>query len=239
MPETLHTREYYLEKAEGNASLHNAIAGMDWRFDRLVTFEGSLDCILAGLEEWSVSDFFKRADIREFRDYVIIVQEFLKDTGTQLDASPLCNDAIALGTYGRHQVMAPINGSVTVVCGILLVIPGGFLFDLGALALNGFLYATESKKVKAGKFVKDNREEVFAQLYDAARSLDHDIGRCFLLDHFRGAPKRFEQTYRSLSGEECEAIDAQLYALLEAGGMPGMDEQQLREYLSGLSEPEG
>ncbi len=237
MPETLRTREYYLEKAEEHMFLHNAIAGEDPRFDHVITFEGSLEGILERLEEQSVSNYFKGADIREFHDYVTLVQELLKDTGTQLDASPLYKDAIALGTYGRYQARAAINGTVAALNGLTLLFPVIFPVSIFFMALNGYVCVENLRKAKAGKVIKDSKEEAFAPLYDAARSLDLDIGKCFLHEHFTWARSRFELTYRSLSGEERAEVKQELCRRLEAGALD-MGEAELDRYLDGLRQQE-
>ncbi len=238
MPETLHSREYYLEKAEKNTLLNNAIAGEDPRFDCLITFEGSLDGIIGGLEAPNgMSDHFQVPHITEFKDYVAMVRDILGDTGTPLDSPTLCRDAAALRGYEQAMTGAAINGTVAALNAACLLLPVVFPVSAFFVLLNGGFCAWNLKKAKAGKTVKDSKEETFAQLYDAARSIDLDIGKCFLHEHFTWARSRFELTYRSLSGEERADADATLYNMLSAGALD-MGEVELDRYLSDLLENE-
>ena len=85
--------------------------------------------------------------------------------------------------------------------------------------------------------LKEKRRELLQPLYEEASKLDADISRCFMLDHFHGVRPRFERTYLSLTEDERTAIDTELYQRLQVGGIE-MGEPELETYLAGLLEPE-
>lgn len=85
-----------------------------------------------------------------------------------------------------------------------------------------------------GQLEEKTDEDPIQQLYRAANIVDSLIGRCFLFDHFHDNRPCFERTYAALPQEERAAVDDYLFRLLGAGGIPGMDETRLKEYLSGL-----
>lgn len=76
-------------------------------------------------------------------------------------------------------------------------------------------------------------------LYDAIDDIDADIDVCFLPEYFLTDRERFDEVYPSLSEGQRREVNAQLYAFLGAGGIPSMDETQLRDYLAVLLETEG
>lgn len=235
MLETLRTREYYLAKAEEHTFLHNAIAGEDPRFGHLFTFEGSLEGILGRLEaSHGASDYFQIPEIPEFKEYVAMVEDILGDTGTPLDGPGLFRDAAALRCYEHSKAGAAINGTVAALNAACLLFPATWPVSALFVLSNGGLCAGNLKRAKAGKAVKDNKEQVFAPLYDAARSLDIDIGKAFLYEHFTGARSRFELTCRSLSEAERPGVTDELHRMLSAGALD-MGEVELDSYLGGLT----
>lgn len=82
-------------------------------------------------------------------------------------------------------------------------------------------------------------QDNLALLYDAIQEIDADLDICFLPEYFHTDTERFEQNYPSLSKGDRQYIDCCLFRLLGAGGIEGMDEQQLKEYLGGLLKAEG
>lgn len=223
--ETMHDHEFYLARAGEHELLEQVVAGE-------TTLTNHLDDLVAQFKP--STGFFASSDgsqlMNHFSAYVKMLAE-LSEVKLEL------SDYKKFGNV-RFAVYLVSTYPLGYALGILFVALGT---PLGLAVLCGggatVLYNKLLKKV-GQPILKKKRAEVLEPVYELSSQLDADIGRCFLLDHFRGAPKRFERTYRSLSGEEREEVDAQLYGLLGAGGMPGVDEQQLREYLSGLSEPE-
>ncbi len=81
---------------------------------------------------------------------------------------------------------------------------------------------------------KKRKDEIFGPLHKAAGHLDSEIAAVFAIEHFREAPEHFGRMYPLLSNEQRKYVDGQLLDFLGAGGMPGMDETRLKDYLGGL-----
>ena len=116
------------------------------------------------------------------------------------------------------------------------VSPAATLYAATVLGMGG---TAEARLKDITSKISKAREEILKPLYSTASRLDREIGICFSPEHFRYAQQRFEETYHVLSGDEQETVDAQLHSFLGVGGMPGMDEIQLNDYLNGLLTPEG
>ena len=214
--ETMHDREYYLAKAAEHPLLEQVIAGD-------ATFKEQLD----GIMEIYLGGF------TGFKEYLDILAE-VGTTGLNKDD--------LLKRYGTLY-WAPLQNYVhgfaigAIGLGIILSAVGPFVIvePLIAAAGGGGIRALRKKR----KYLTDTRkrkDEIFKPLYDAAESIDSQIGMCFLLNHFNDNRERFEVTYTGMSGMEREVTDELLSGLLGVGGMKNMDEIQLGDYLTGILE---
>ncbi len=105
------------------------------------------------------------------------------------------------------------------------------VLGMGSTARGHFWRDITSKISKA-------REEILKPLYEHVERFDYEIAALFAVEHFDSARTRFEQTYPVLSDRQRQYADEQLHSYLGAGGMKGMDETQLNEYLTGLLVPQ-
>ena len=116
------------------------------------------------------------------------------------------------------------------VAAVLLMVPPFTLAEPLVALVGGWGIKSFHKKVKLYQDTKSRRDEIFLPVRKAADSLDQDIGRCFIFEHIRHNRKRFETTYRGLTGKESETIDKQLFEMLDAGALD-MGQLELERYL--------
>lgn len=225
---TMHDREFYLVKAEEYPLLEDAIAGT-------ATFTQHLEGIVEKLHRGKESMAEGKKSRNALKDYITALSALLPNFSPgneelkKMDYTAL---TMGLHTFFRRATLS--SGIVTGLGALLLIAlnpVGGALALLGAGG--GALWG--SGLFESRKYNREARQ-IFQCLYDASAALDSDIGLCFALEHYRNARPRFEQTYRTLPGEKRAAVDGRLLCYLAAGGIPGMDEQQLDDYLTGLLE---
>lgn len=222
MLETTHTRDYYLSIAERYPLFEAVIIGDD----SLVHW---LDTIAEDVSS-------------EPKEETAVRLEAL----CELLSGDMPSDGnLPHGSVGK--VIASVTGyfaagsAIPYYAGLaaMTLIPPPFGVVIGvalscvAAPLSGFMVGLRGLGRQMDCLV-EKRKKGLQPLYGVVESLGTDISRCFILDDFRGCRDRFELTYRSLSGEEREEVDGELHSYLAAGGIPGMDEQQLRGYLTGV-----
>lgn len=228
--ETEPPKEFYLAKAEENPLLGDAIAGTATFTQHL---EGIVEKLHRGRE--SMAEGTKARDA--LRDYITALSTLLPEfsPGNE-ELKKMDYSALTMGLHKFFRRATLSSGIVTGLGALLLIAlnPAGAtlaLIGAGGGALWG------SGLFESRKFNREARQ-IFQCLYDASAGLDRDIGLCFVLEHYLNARPRFEQTYAGLPADERHAVDTQLLGYLAAGGIPGMDEQQLNDYLGGLLEAE-
>ena len=214
-------REFYRENARDSEFLEEIVRGD-------TTFKERLDWLISGME---------LSDSRvEFSEYLDLVTMLGAEGFDRVELEKLCR------TFVNSWVVDIGHGLAIGAMGFGIVLsamgPLVIAEPLIAAAGMGGIKALHKKR----KYLADMRkrkEEIFSPLYDAAESLDHQIGRCFLLNHFHDNRKRFEETYRRMPQEEREGANETLYGLLGVGGMKDMDQLKLDDYLEELLKPEG
>lgn len=229
-----HTREFYLAKVKEYPLLEDMIAGRS-------SFKEQLDGIITRLDETPgifAKLLRKNADSADgmdegaaFENYLAMVVD-LSNIG--LDEEKLNSETLSFEMYRtfRDGSLSSLAISGLGLAGLSfppLALVGAIVLGVGAVG--GWISSICTLVCKCAKM---DRDEIFSPVYEVAEEIDARITRCFALEHFREARPRFEQTYIALDQEERETVDAQLHSYLAAGGMPGTDEQQLNEYLSGL-----
>lgn len=224
--DTMHDRGFYEARAREHELLEQVIAGE-------TTFTATLDSLLepmsvkgekllsymqvvGGLAEQQCGGIPER-----FPHKKNLVQ-YLKEFGVLMGG-------IFGGTgaaFGLAALLVPI------IPPAILLVPLGF-----STSVYGGACLAENQEEANLNELKERRAELLKPVYDIAAALDRDIGLCFVLDYFRDNRPCFEQTYSALGQDERTQVDERLYAFLGAGGIPGMDEIQLEDYLSGLLAP--
>ena len=226
MLDTQHDREFYEAKAEEYPLLEQVIAGE-------TTLTNHLDEVVAQFKPTGSFASNGSRFVSHFSGHIKMLAELSDDWIELSDLRKF--DHVRCGVYlaGSFPLGYTI-GTLLVALGlplaaIVLLIPCG----LGG----NTLYSKLLEKV-GEPILKKKRAEVLEPVYELSSRLDADIDRCFIFDNFNSSRERFGQTYHTLEPEEREQVDEQLHSYLGAGGMPGMDEIQLNDYLSGLLEPE-
>ncbi len=201
------------------------------------TFRESLDDIVRQLKEApATSGEGDRKSLDRFEGFATLV-DTLSDEG--LDTADLTNTATMIWGFKYMRKTALRNAGLSLATGAFMYVPVVGLASLVAagwflskFTLYGFVTAICADVVK-------HPEKALAPLYAAADSLDAaDIDSSSVFNLFTPARPRFESAYAALPAGEREQVGSQLYRLLDAGGIPGMDERQLKEYLTGLAENE-
>lgn len=222
--ETMHDREFYLAKAKEHKLLEDVLSGA-------TTLKGHLDYLIGGLENPLL---VKRGEsLRGFREYLTLLVdlEIPLEEKEDLELRAKC-----LGNRVTNKMFYYFYMTGVGFGGIMLFLPP---FSLAEPLVMGISYAGLKATVPLYRLGEDTRKrkgEVFSPLYEIADMLDENIGREFVLDHFMTAKERFEQTYLTLTSDERAPIDDYLHNLLGVGGMKGMDEIQLNDYLTGILE---
>ncbi len=227
--ETMHNSKFYEGKAEKHFLLKRVIEG-----------EGRLTDLLDSLMRTSYEpDFFHDC-------YLPMLKDLYESEGVAINKSlPSYNENIE---FLKVIGISGVGGlsTVTLTGALLLLFPptapvGLVLVAAGtgiATGLGGIVWSLSKQDKLSKASIKKKRENILKPLYEIAGQLDTDISHCFIMNHFHNTRPRFEETYRALSGDEREVVNKQLFRYLGVGGMPGMDEIQLNEYLEKLPEPE-
>ncbi len=248
--ETMHDREFYEAMAKEHPILEQVIAGE-------TTLKECLDEILAEMDKTTsiraaIDITLGRSEVRNhFPGYLNLITGLVWD---QLDQEIKSESLFAVEKYASwvggdtyKKILRGAGGGLTTAGGLgiaaiilgITSLPLLIAFTLGA---SGCAFTTSAGAALSDfltQKVKKKCYNVLGPIYNAAEVLDTDIGCCFILEHFNSARPRFEQTYIALGQEEQAQFDTQLYGMLGAGGMKGMDEIQLNDYLSGLQKPKG
>ncbi len=239
--ETMHDRGFYEAKAGEHELLKEVIAGEE-------TLTGSLDDILSTIQKGIDLD----NGIERFGEYLGVlgklscgaVQEELTASSEALLEYRRWRDGGDISEqHSKKGMRFAIRSSIALFAGMIISSVGGPLAALGyviassgALGLGLTPYGDISY-YRNLREKSDSFDETLGFVYDAAEELDHEIAALFALEHFMEAPEHFEQMYPLLNDGQRKQVNTQLYAFLGAGGMKGIDELQLDDYLSGLSEP--
>lgn len=248
--ETGEVRQYYLDRAENDSLLQDIVAGTK-------TFTGCLEDCITGLkmagDKNTFTEFFEdcisglkkmagasntkaKMPLEEFGTLLYTLSGI---SDGELEAKQFNTTAEHMAKYNHNK-----SGSTYAFCWLaaslfFLLIPPVAAGELFYVAIGALGSLGSGPPFIKGWKARGNPEKAFAPVYEAVKHHDSLIGRSFILEHFRDARPRFEQTYPLLSKEERKQFDDYVYGLLGAGAMPGTDEIQLNEYLSGLLTSEG
>lgn len=225
--ETEEVRQYYLKKAEEYPLVREAVAGTK-------TFTGCLDDIITGLKvksEMPHAEIYETTPLREFMAFIGTLSAL---SDGELEVKKHYMNAEHMAKYKRHKEQSMFSLGYLAASALSLIAPPFAIMEVYFLVIGALGAGVSGPSLIKGWKARRDPEKAFAQVYEAAQHHDSLIGRCFLLEHFHSSQGRFEETYRILSVGEREAVDEQLSGYLAAGGMPGMDEQQLNGYLGGL-----
>ncbi len=219
--ETMHDREFYEAKAKRYEQLEKALSGE-------MSISGHLEETISRLIDEPSQKAFD-----SFKGLTTLMMEFTSGGVDGYNSRAHC-----MANWRLKKLQLKSLATLFITTAVALFVPplaptAAFYLSLGGLAST--LVLPESLSAWKGR---TNPEKVFAPLYGLAEEMDQDIGRCFIIEHHPNAKPFFEETYRLLSGDEREEIDAQLHSYLGAGGMPDMDDIQLNSYLSGLLTPQ-
>ena len=235
--ETADDHEFYLAKAEEHPLLEEVIVGKTTLRDRF-------DELLDTMEQESSS--FKKGSphLEGFKDYLRLLAELswhyvAEPSYRYVNQQNAQGNAEALVNYKSNRLVVGGSGLAAVVGAVLWFLPPLNILEYLLFTSGWARSALSFKSFAMGQKAKNNRAAVFSDVYAAADVVDEKIDRAFILESFGSTRPRFEQTYATLIPEELEQVDAQLYDLLGAGGIKGMDEIQLNDYLTGLLAPDG
>lgn len=220
----------YEGEAERHTLLGDVIAGR-------TTFRESLDDIVRQLKEVPATpQEGDRKSLDRFEGFVTLVDTL---SGDGLDTAYLNTTASLIDGFKYLRKTALRNAGLSAATGSFMYVPfvglasmvaGGWF--LSRFIIYGFMTTLAADAVK-------HPEKALASLYKAADSLDAaGIDSSSVFNLFTSARPRFESAYAALPAGEREQVDSHLYRLLGAGGIPGMDERQLKDYLTGLAENE-
>ena len=221
-------REFYTERAKACMLLEDVIAGE-------TTLKGHLNGLMwmAGIPD----------PCKRFKEYLDLITG-LGAAGLDRGELEKRYNALYIGEVGSTKKDVKDFGEylslyAVMIGAVLCAIPPFTLAEPLVIAGGGACLVALRRSRRYYADTKKRKDEIFGPLHKAAESLDRQIGACFLLDHFMNSRERFEQTYAGMSAEERQAANKMLYGFLAAGGIEGMDEQGLKEYLGGLPRPEG
>ncbi len=201
------------------------------------TFRESLDDIVRQLKEVPATpQEGDRKSLDRFEGFATLV-DTLSDEG--LDTADLTNAARMIWGFKYMRKAALRNAGLSVATGAFMYVPVVGLASLVAAGLFIWRFGIYGTGTSLAADVVKHPEKALAPLYAAADSLDAaGIDSSFVFNLFTSARPRFESAYAALPAGGREQVGSQLYRLLDAGGIPGMDERQLKEYLTGLAENE-
>lgn len=217
-----------LYQGEEHTLLGDVIAGR-------TTFRQSLEGIVGELKQTPAKALECDGEsLVRFEELLGLVDALSEE---KLDAADLNNTAEIMYLFRYLKKGVFKNAVLSVATGVFFYLP---VIGLVSLLAGPWFWAKSIQyglvACSAADAVK-NPEKVLAPLYEAADSLDAiAIDSSFVFDIFNSARPRFEVVYAALPSKEREAVDKQLYRFLGAGGMPGMDELQLKDYLGGILE---
>ena len=231
--ETMHDREFYLAKAREHEMLEEVVTGT-------ATMRSALDEVIGECDRTIPHSHGKLVFTKDLIEY-------LGDYFTLL--SELSGEGVSCELGEDREWVHNVKGEFVLYAGA--AVTTGIIFTLWAVlpvvgdVLATILCPSLLLRVKDAvvrnprdKALQTKRDEILGPVYEIIDGIDQDISKCFIMDHYHNERPRFEETYRSLPSAEREAVDSHLHSYLGAGGMPGMDEIMLNDYLSGLLVPE-
>lgn len=198
-----------------------------------ITFRESLDTIVEGLKEVPANP--RECDNKSFKRFEDLIGLVDALSEEELDSKVLRNTAVMISAFKFLKKGAFKNAALTAVGGVLCYVPIVAPVAWVAMCYSWWKFTQYGLVIRIAADAAKNPEKALAPLYEAADSLDAvSIDSSFVFDIFCSSRPRFENVYAALPPEERKAVDSRLYGFLGAGGMPGMDEIQLREYLTGI-----
>ncbi len=231
MLETIHSREFYQQKAEEDSRIKGQIHG--W-----YTFEHELDYSIANLIK-KKSSYEDRDEAQKDIDRCI---DSMCTVATDLDEEQIDKmhyAALVMSIGGSFKGFTAGSGTIGVVAGLTAINPvvgAGVALICAGLALGSTVFTLASSKGMAENWsFRRNLDEIYAPAYELAQIFDQDIGKCFLYDYFEEQRERFEKTYIALDEEDKTLVDQTLYEQLEFGAVD-MAEHELMTYLAELKE---
>jgi len=209
-------KDYYLAKAQKYPQLEQIITGK-----RKLT--GTLDVILSNTKKPG----------RGFKNYMVMLEDLASTSLTKEDLpDDLKHFWKQIGILGAGTTTIGIGLGALLVAlpptaPIGLVLLGGFGLGGGLVA---YMFRQDKKFLEK---VKQKRKKLLEPLYELAGSIDENIARTFIHDHFMENPRSFEKTYKGLGPEEQFQVNDELYMLQESG-LLDMDQPTLKKYLNSL-----
>lgn len=213
----------YSEKAEQYPLLVDAIEGK-------VSVRGRLEAIVGQMDE-AIGSPATSAELVECLEHDV---EMLTTLG-YLDAQPAAFDEGFSKEWLKGYLVAAIPAALLIFSSVSMM--PAMLPALGATFISaglGIGFSTYLGQFFQRRATLRQRRPFLDAVYQAAETLDADIAFLFPEVQFRKARPRFEENYRRMPAHRQEAVNKQLHAYLAAGGIRGMDEIQLNDYLSGL-----
>jgi len=175
----------------------------------------------------------------DFKHYLLMLED-LASTSLKKEDVPFYSDGQAAknvwaggvtgvgmytaGTFALTAIFPPLAPVGLVILAV---------FGLAGSSMGGGFAVGLWGRKRTLKKIADKRRKMLEPLYDLTRTLDEDISRTFLYDHFTNNPERFEQTFHSMASDEKMQVREELYRLQEGGGME-MDQPALKKYLNSL-----
>lgn len=244
-------RRFYETMADKYPMLKNVIDGD-------TTLTDGLDRVISTIEDAARCDPIARkkpqivADaLQRFQEYFGILVELNSgmEAGNRTEISEVLQEyqtwtgGDMRKWYNKMKWGTLISGGISLLGGIALNLIGllaiGAPLCFGGLAELTVSIAAEGRYRGQTQRTWRNLKEQFGPIYELAEQLDKCIDRAFICDRFHDDQACFERTYAALTADERAPVNDYLFRLLGVGGMPGMDEIQLKSYLSGLLKPEG
>lgn len=230
--ETMHDRGFYLAMAEKHPSfLEEIIAGEKGFAETL----GELILAAEGDENDALENL---------QGYLAVLAEFsmFEDEGIVSTGSQAAEDYGSWVKGNANYEKANKKADAIGYPSILTVLGGSAMFIIlanplgAALAVAGYLGILKAASVESEP--KGKRKNALSLIQETVtpfcEQLDLHVMTFFAANYFNNARDHFEQTYPLLERGQRKTVDAQLHSYLGAGGIRGMDEVQLKDYLTGL-----
>ncbi len=227
MLQTGHEREFYLARAKEYPLLEDIVAGKATFTETLGEFLASVqageDNALEGLEGYLalLGEFRQCLAYHDLSMGCRAVEEY---RSWCLGGTNFSKNSKKANKIGFTSLAIILGGGILGMIGI----PAG-----AALVVAGLSCAAEVEE-KSVRKTKEALSCIGETLRPFCEQLDLSVLTAFAASYFTNAREYSEQMYPELSDGQRQQVNTQLYALLEAGGMPGMDEQDFRDYLGGL-----
>lgn len=235
MLQTVHDQEFYLTKAREHELLEEVIDGT-------ATMRSTLDALIKECDWTTHCSHGKLAFTKDLIEYLEDYFSVVSELSAEEVSCKLGKDREWVHNLKGGVVLYAGSGAVSAAVVYVLwpILP--LLGDILAFPLlaGGFIRLKDAVVRKPrDRALQKKRDEILGPLYNVVDEIDQDIGKCFTIEHYHNARPRFEQTYAALTADERAPVHDYLFGLLGAGGMPDMDQTQLKDYLSGLLASEG